>query len=201
MPFSFSASTHPKLPRRLIFAQTLPAMKQAIVPFLALAALLAGLFALYRSYEAKPSQGSPEAIAPAQPEKKEEEAHEHGHEELAEYMMRLQWYANKLYFAGEAGNQPLADFYLHEIEEVMEEVVKAGIVDEGVQVSEHMKAYGLSYAEDFLDELRAEGLGNFGERYSGLIANCNSCHTVTEHSYIKIITPTTPVVSNQDFMP
>jgi hypothetical protein len=88
-------------------------MKQAFVPILALAALLAGLFALYRSYEAKPSQGSPETETTALPEKKEE-AHEHGHEELAEYMMRLQWYANKLYFAGEAGNQPLADFYLHE---------------------------------------------------------------------------------------
>jgi len=176
-------------------------MKQVFVPLLALVALLAGLFALYRSYDEVPPAGSPKTESIPGPAHKKEEAHEHVHEELAEYMMRLQWYANKLFFAGEAGNQQLADFYLHEIEEVMEDVVQAGIVDEGIQVSEHIKAYGLSYAEDFLAEVRAEGLGSFGERYEGLIANCNSCHTVTEHSYIKIITPTVPVVSNQDFRP
>ena len=175
-------------------------MKNAVVPFLTLIALLAGLFALYRSYDAPSSPGSPETEMPPIP-RKDDDSHEYGHEELAEYMMRLQWYANKLYFAAEAGNQPLAEFYLHEMEEVMEDVVKAGIIDEGIQVSEHMKAYGLSYAKNFLAEVRSEGLANFTGTYEGLIANCNSCHTVTEHSYIKIITPTVPVVSNQDFKP
>lgn len=42
----------------------------------------------------------------------------HEEVELAEPMSRLQYYSQKLGFAIEAENQPLAQFYLHEMEEL-----------------------------------------------------------------------------------
>jgi hypothetical protein len=45
--------------------------------------------------------------------------------ELAVYMQQLHHYAQKLHWSGTAGNQQLASFYLHELEETEEKVLEA----------------------------------------------------------------------------
>ena len=51
--------------------------------------------------------------------------------EVAVLMQRFQWNVNKLYFAGMANNKPLANFYLHELEESMEELAEHPIEENG----------------------------------------------------------------------
>ncbi len=51
--------------------------------------------------------------------------------EVAVLMQRFQWNVNKLYFAGMAGNKPLAGFYLHELEESMEDLAEHPIEENG----------------------------------------------------------------------
>ncbi len=115
--------------------------------------------------------------------------------ELAEYMRALQWNMNKLYFAGTATNQKLIDFYVREIEEVVEGVAHAGIMDDGIPVSKHMKTYGVQGIEQFEIEMKSE----FESAYSNLMNTCNSCHLATEHGFIQIKAPEYPVSDNQVF--
>lgn len=122
----------------------------------------------------------------------EEEEEEH---EMAEYMRALQWNINKLYFSGINENEELVEFYVHELEEVMEEVAHAGIMDDNIPVSKHMKTYGLNGIEQFEKEMITE----FGAAYSNLMNSCNSCHLATEHGYIKIKVPENPISDNQVF--
>ncbi len=121
------------------------------------------------------------------------------HHELAVYMQRLQWYSNKLYFSGKAGNARLTEFYLHELEEVMEEVVEAKIIDEGNNISTLMETYGLNIVERASTQMPGATEEVFAEQYHSLIESCNSCHVVSDHKYIKIIEPTLPVIDNQNY--
>jgi len=115
--------------------------------------------------------------------------------ELAEYMRALQWNMNKLYFSGVNDNKELIKFYVHEIEEVMEEVAYAGIMDDTIPVSKHMKTYGVSGIEKFESEMKS----GFGAAYSNLMNSCNSCHLATEHGFIQIKAPEHPISDNQVF--
>jgi len=127
-------------------------------------------------------------------EKMVEESHE-----VVNQMVIFQWLTNKLYFAGTAGNMPLTEFYLHELEEKMEEFAEGEIVDEGVQLSVLMRAHGLSALDLASNRIKEQGLEGFSEIYSNFISGCNNCHAGTSHEYIKIVSPTVPVADNQDF--
>jgi len=122
-------------------------------------------------------------------------------EELAPAMGDMQRFAEKLYFAGQAGNWPLADFYLHEIEETVEKVIKSNIVDEGVPVSSFMKTMFPPSVEGIKGPVKARDAAQFAARYEGLISSCNACHQATQHGFVKITVPRQPTYENQDFRP
>jgi hypothetical protein len=124
---------------------------------------------------------------------------EHEEIEVAEYMGKLQIYTTKLYFAGINKNITLAEFYLHETEEVMEKLADANVVDEGIKVSELMKIHGESTIESMQKKVKKEGLVNFNAHYTNLINACNACHIQSEHEFIKIIQPQNNPFVNQDF--
>jgi hypothetical protein len=117
--------------------------------------------------------------------------------EVADYMNKLQRFSDKLYFSGKAGNEELVEFYLHEMEEAMEEVHEANAMEDGVDVSKMMDLFGLQRITHFRKELQKgtefEGL------YDQLVSNCNTCHVSTKHPYIVIKTPTSPAFTNQVF--
>ena len=73
---------------------------------------------------------------------------EHEELEVAVLMQRFQWNVNKLYFAGMAGNKPLAGFYLHELEESMEELAEHPIEENGQR----------------LDDLSGDAVGDWAAR-------------------------------------
>jgi len=121
--------------------------------------------------------------------------------EVAVYMGRIQVYMHKLYWAGMAQNLPLADFYRHEIKEVMEEVAKAGIVDDGIDVSAKMNVYGIRTIDGMKASLKEKGLEGFSTQYTELVNTCNTCHRETGHPMIQVQVPLENRYTDQVFVP
>lgn len=119
--------------------------------------------------------------------------------EVAVVMSHIQRHTNKLFFAGKNANWPLASFYVHELEESMEEIEDGNIEDDGINISKLMKAMGIPALEGLEDAIKAEDTQAFDTAYQQLVTNCNACHQSTNHPYIVIINPTTPALDNQQF--
>lgn len=119
--------------------------------------------------------------------------------EVAPVMGRLQVYANKLWFAGSAGNWPLAQFYVHEIEEGFEEVEHSGAVENGVDLEKAVKEWGLTPLKKLEESVENKDKALFVTEYNNMTINCSGCHVTTQHNYIKIIVPTSPVFTNQQY--
>lgn len=132
-------------------------------------------------------------------EKKDDDEYEDGDEEyeLAVTMGRMQIYMNKLWFAGKRGNWDLAGFYIHETEECMEEIESKNLKEEGVELSSAIKDWGLNPLSELEKTIKDKDSKLFLNKYSLMVANCNSCHVATQKSFIKITEPTTPVFTNQ----
>lgn len=123
------------------------------------------------------------------------------HFELAVSMSHFQRYADKLYFAGVKQNWPLADFYLHEIEETAEEIEKAKVIDDGINVSEHIGLMLKPAIETLEKTVKSQNAPNFDKDYRLLVASCNNCHAATKHEFVQITVPEKPTYQNQRFEP
>lgn len=118
---------------------------------------------------------------------------------LSPLMLRLQIHMDKLYWAGKAQNWPLAAFYAHELNETLETITKAKIVDEGVNVSALANPM-LSGALGGL-ETATKAKKGFEAAYTATVQACNGCHAATKHGFIRIKIPTRPIFDNQVFTP
>ncbi len=127
----------------------------------------------------------------------------HGEEDLevAIVMGRMQRFHQKFWGALEAGNAELAAFYLHELEEAMEEVAEANIVEEAADVSASMRTYGLPVVEHLEEKLKAEGIAGLRAEADLLVNSCNSCHQHTGYPFIKIRVPQGIGIPDQDLSP
>lgn len=177
---------------RGIGAFSSPRMKNGSL-FLTLAAVIGLVIAMVRlgQLDARVrelSKATPVAVAAPDPE-------------VAVYMARIQVYMHKLYWAGMAQNVPLADFYRHEIKEVMAEVAKAGIVDEGVNVSAMMSSTGIPAVDAMKTHLQEKGVEGFAGVYNGLVDACNTCHKATGHGMIQVQVPSENRYTDQVFVP
>ena len=113
---------------------------------------------------------------------------------LGEIMTLQQLRHTKLWFAGHAGNWPLADYEVGELQEGFEDVNKllgGDTVDK--EVGAPIKA--LQQAVD--DKNRAA----FSAAFDKLTAGCNSCHHLLDHAFIAIQRPTLLPYSDQSFTP
>lgn len=120
--------------------------------------------------------------------------------ELVHYMNRIQQFHAKLYFAGMANNEELVEFYLHELEEEMEAIEKAGVVEDGINISELIRVFGLNQIKWLENELKNPE-HDFKQAFETFTTSCNGCHQSSGHPYIKITVPSVSPVSNQDFSP
>ena len=119
--------------------------------------------------------------------------------EVAHNMNRIQNYVHKLWWAGKAGNLPLASFYRHEIKEEMEEVAAAGIVEKGIPISAHMQVYGIRAIDVLKDQLANDSLKDFEPRFAALIDACNACHQSSGHAELRMRVPDNNRFSEQVF--
>ncbi|MFN2239175.1 MAG: hypothetical protein ABR524_07270 [Thermoanaerobaculia bacterium] len=117
---------------------------------------------------------------------------------LAALMGELQRHTMKLGYAIEGENPELAEFYLHEIEEVLESL--EGIEEyDGMLVADNAR----TIMRPLLPPLRAGIAGNdtsaISRSYQSMLDGCNRCHTATDHEFIVITRPAGPPPFNQDF--
>jgi hypothetical protein len=113
---------------------------------------------------------------------------------LGEVMTLQQLRHIKLWFAGHAGNWPLADYEVGELEEGFDDVGKllgADLVDK--QVGAAIKA---------LDKaIEDKNRPAFEAAFDKLSAGCNSCHHTLDHGFIAIQRPAALPYSDQNFAP
>ena len=163
----------------------------AVALALAVAALALAGMSLSASFF-KPSDNR--VAAPPQSEADDDEEDV----ELGVIMAHVQRYTEKLYFSGKAGNAPLAGFYLHELEETVEDLAKKKVVDDGMPVGE-MAGAMLNPALQRLRALDFKDPAAFEKEYVALVETCNACHAATKHGFVKIKVPKTPTYQNQSF--
>jgi hypothetical protein len=117
---------------------------------------------------------------------------------LAVLMERLQTYTHKLQLSIAARNQPLANFYLHELEETSEYVADNIERYDQYPVGQLTREMLLPMIEQ-LEEVVATGPWEMSElRLKDVVFACNACHVATGFGFIRVA----PARSNpfaQDF--
>lgn len=133
-----------------------------------------------------------EKSAPAQsPAAEQPEPYQPG---LGEFMAFQQMRHIKLWFAGHAGNWPLADYEVGELQEGFDDVGRLlgrDIVDQHVGAP----LAALQKAVDGKDSAA------FAAAFDTLSAGCNACHHDLDHGFIVIGRPTSLPYSDQTFTP
>jgi hypothetical protein len=113
---------------------------------------------------------------------------------LGEIMTLQQLRHIKLWFAGRAGNWPLADYEMGELNEGFEDVNKllgGDTVDKAVGAP-------MQALQKIIDN---KDRAAFTAAFDQLTAGCNSCHHTLDHGFIAIQRPTSLPYSNQNFAP
>jgi len=111
---------------------------------------------------------------------------------LGEIMALQQMRHIKLWFAGSAGNWPLADYEIDEL--------KDGFADVNQRLGGDTveKAVGAQIAA-LEKAVEAKDRAAFASAFDKLTADCNSCHHTLDHAFIVIQRPTSLPYSNQSF--
>ena len=113
---------------------------------------------------------------------------------LGEIMALQQMRHIKLWFAGHAGNWPLADYEIGELKEGFDDV--NGLFG-GDIVAQHV---GGPIA-DLQKAIDAKNGAAFATAFDSLSAGCNACHHTLDHAFIVIARPTLLPYSDQVFAP
>jgi len=141
--------------------------------------------------DAKPAQ-NPEPAAPPRPYV------------LVDVMGQFQRFADKLYFAGAAKNWELADWYLWKLEAAALPVIEGRIEvyrTEKYDVQPLMRNLLIPAIRALGEAIEKQSDADFALRYRALVQTCNACHTAAEHPFIRIVVPTAPIYTNQDYAP
>ena len=121
---------------------------------------------------------------------------------LGENMGYMQRYAEKLWYAAQAGNWDLARYYHDEMQETAEDIHDAKVVKEGVDVSTTLGTMLPPVLKGVDEAISARDPTLFGRRYEKLVETCSACHVAAKHPFIRIVAPTgSPTQWNQDFAP
>jgi hypothetical protein len=100
----------------------------------------------------------------------------------------------KLWFAGRAGNWPLADYEIGKLKDGFDDIDKLMGGDTvgkavGAPISALEKA------------IESKDKDSFTRAFDQLTAGCNSCHHTLDHAFIVIQRPTVVPYGNQSFAP
>ena len=120
---------------------------------------------------------------------------------LVQEMGQLQKFVNKLYFSSKSKNKALTEFYIHELEEVMENIQKGDIVKNRQKISTLIESFGLKSLETYEKNIFKDDFENLDVHYQALTLQCNNCHAVSGYGFIQIQKPTQVFMDNQIFYP
>jgi len=114
---------------------------------------------------------------------------------FGEFMYGIQVHHAKLWFAGVNENWRLADFEIHEIIELTEDIQK--------YQAERKESKMISMLNPVLDSVNAaigqKNLSNFKSSYLVLTNTCNNCHKAVNYEFNVVKIPDSPPLSNQVF--
>jgi hypothetical protein len=121
--------------------------------------------------------------------------------ELAPFMGNLQRYSQKLGYSIQARNGPLAEFYLHEVGEVFEELEEKVPVHDGIPIAQNLQVTIRPRIEQLEESLEGSDWDRVDADYRQLIDGCNECHGISEHSFVHILPANGTSPFNQRFEP
>jgi hypothetical protein len=113
---------------------------------------------------------------------------------LGEIMTLQQLRHIKLWFAGHAGNWPLANYEIGELNEGFEDVQKLL----GGDTVEKMVGAPIKALQQAVNDRNSAA---FAAAFDNLSAGCNGCHHTLDHPFIAIQRPTLLPYSDQSFTP
>jgi hypothetical protein len=105
--------------------------------------------------------------------------------DLVTWMGRLQYYTHKLGLSIDAGNQALIGYYIHEVEEVIEEIEKVDDYD-GVAVGKLTKKVLVPAFETLEEAFESGDQSRLDGDYNRLITACNQCHESSNRFYLVV---------------
>ena len=120
---------------------------------------------------------------------------------LGEIMSLQQMRHSKLWFAGSAGNWPLANYELDELNEGFDDVHRLFPTHDGVALTPLLSVIERSAMPDLAKAIEAKDAARFATGFDALTAACNDCHQAAKHGFIVIQRPTSLPYTNQDFAP
>ena len=113
---------------------------------------------------------------------------------ISEIMTQQQIRHIKLWFAGDAGNWPLADYEIDQLKDGFDDVNE----QLGGDTVEKAVAGPISALEKAVE---AKDRAAFIRAYDQLTAGCNSCHRALDHGFIVIRRPASRPYGDQSFAP
>ena len=119
---------------------------------------------------------------------------------MGEIMGATQMRHSKLWFAGNAGNWPLADYELGEIREGLDDaVLYHPVFKEGIPVSKILERFTASPLKALEKAIGEKNKNDFRKAFDSLTDACNGCHHAANRSYIVIRRPIVSPYTNLDF--
>jgi hypothetical protein len=120
---------------------------------------------------------------------------------LGELMGANQMRHAKLWFAGQAGNWPLAAYELDELKEGFDDVLTYQPHFKGKPIDTLLKPTTEPALAQLEDAIAAKDRARFEAAFDALSHACSSCHQELGYGFIAIQRPTAPPFSNQRFEP
>lgn len=114
---------------------------------------------------------------------------------FGEFMSSIQAHHSKLWFAGQNENWKLADFEVHEIMEIFEDIQK---YQTGRKESQMISMINPAI-DSVSNAIKRKNTTQFKSSYSLLTNICNDCHSATNFEFIVVKIPDSQPFSNQDF--
>ena len=123
-----------------------------------------------------------------------------GEVHLVDKMTALGYFTHKVGLSLAADNLELADFYLHEMEEVSAEVAAIPEYD-GQPVGQLSAAMLLPILNELAEAVDSGSADSARAAYGKVIDSCNACHVATTFGYIKVTDRSDYNPYGQDFSP
>lgn len=122
---------------------------------------------------------------------------------LGEIMTLTQMRHIKLWFAGEAGNWPLADYELDELQEGFADAVRFHPThkDSPRPLTELVPEFTAPPLRSLRAAVAERDASAFVSAYDSLTLSCNGCHEAVGFSFNVVTRPTANPYSNQQFRP
>jgi hypothetical protein len=121
--------------------------------------------------------------------------------ELALLMGDLQRLTHKLALSADAGNSELAAFYLHESQEQLRKIQSEAPEYENLPIALLIDRMAHPAYVPMQEAVTAKDAKRMREGIHVIVQACNTCHTATQHAFIRITPGTESNPFNQSFAP